>query len=88
MKKRMTKLRSACRQQRNRLRFRLALPICGMSGRRHVHCSREDIGGWQAHTHGTLETLEYSGGHFFLQTQEARVVADIRARLDMLRRGA
>lgn len=66
----------------------LALPICAMSGRRDAHCSREDIDGWQAHTHGMLETLEYNGGHFFLQSQEARLVADIRARLDMLRRGA
>ncbi|HEX8403051.1 MAG TPA: alpha/beta fold hydrolase [Duganella sp.] len=66
----------------------LALPICGMSGRRDAHCSRDDIDGWGAHTHGPLETLEYSGGHFFLQTQEAKLVGDIRARLDMLRRGA
>jgi medium-chain acyl-[acyl-carrier-protein] hydrolase len=66
----------------------LSLPICGMSGRRDIHCSRADIDGWQAHTHGTMETLEYNGGHFFLQTQEARLVGDIRARLDMLRRGA
>ena len=69
-------------------RAELSLPICGMSGRRDIHCSRADIDGWQEHTHGTLETLEYNGGHFFLQSQEARVVGDIRARLDMLRRGA
>lgn len=66
----------------------LALPIYAMSGRRDAHCSREDIEGWQAHTLATLETLEYNGGHFFLQTQEAKLVADIRTRLDMLRRGA
>lgn len=66
----------------------LALPICAMSGRRDLHCSREDMEGWQAHTMGPLETLEYSGGHFFLQSQEARLVGDIRARLDMFRRGA
>ncbi len=69
-------------------RAELSLPICGMSGRRDIHCSRADIEGWQEHTHGTLETLEYNGGHFFLQSQEAKVVGDIRARLDMLRRGA
>ena len=66
----------------------LALPICGMSGRRDIHCSRADIDGWQEHTRGPLETLEYSGGHFFLQSQEAKLVGDIRERLDMLRRGA
>ncbi len=69
-------------------RAELALPIVAMSGRRDVHCSREEIGAWQEHTHGTIETLEYSGGHFFLQSQEAKLVGDIRARLDMLRRGA
>jgi medium-chain acyl-[acyl-carrier-protein] hydrolase len=66
----------------------LALPICAMSGRRDSHCSRADVDGWREHSHGPLESLEYSGGHFFLQSQEAKLVGDIRARLDMLRRGA
>lgn len=69
-------------------RAELALPICAMSGRRDIHCSRADVEAWQEHTHGPLESLEYSGGHFFLQSQEARLVGDIRERLDMLRRGA
>ncbi|MEO7497448.1 MAG: alpha/beta fold hydrolase [Massilia sp.] len=66
----------------------LSVPIIGMSGRRDIHCTDTDIDAWQSHTHGPLETMQYSGGHFFLQSQEARLVADIRERLEMFGRGA
>ncbi|MFL6676289.1 MAG: thioesterase II family protein [Massilia sp.] len=65
----------------------LAVPIVGMSGRRDQHCAAADVKGWQAHTRAAMESLEYSGGHFFLQSQEAQVAGEVRQRLDMLQRG-
>ncbi len=59
----------------------LSLPIYCMVGRRDAHCGAADAAAWQAYTHGMLEVLQYNGGHFFLQTQEAQVVRDIRDRL-------
>lgn len=66
----------------------LSVPIVGLCGRRDQHCSAADIAGWQAYTLAAMETLEYSGGHFFLHQQEAQVVAEVRDRLDMMQRGA
>jgi len=66
----------------------LSAPIVAMAGRRDQHCSAADIAGWRDYTDGAVEILEYSGGHFFLQGQEARVADDIRERLAMQRRGA
>ena len=65
----------------------LSTPIVTMAGRRDQHCSVEEIEGWRAYTAGTVECLQYSGAHFFLQSQEAQLVADIRERLDALRSG-
>ena len=65
----------------------LASPIVTMAGRRDQHCSGADIAGWADYTDAPVDALEYSGGHFFLQGQEARVAADIRERLAMQRRG-
>jgi len=66
----------------------LSTPIVAMAGRRDPHCRPDEIDGWREHTGGAFDTLQYSGGHFFLQSQEARVAGDVRERLDMLRRGA
>lgn len=66
----------------------LSMPIVAMAGRRDQHCTIDDIGGWSGYTCGATETLEYNGGHFFLQTEEAGVAGDIRERIDMQRRGA
>ena len=66
----------------------LSVPIVAMAGRRDRHCTPDQIAQWGDYTAGATDTLVYNGGHFFLQNQEAALVADIRARLAMQRSGA
>jgi len=64
----------------------LTMPMVGMCGRSDARCSVAEMGAWQEHIRGTLEVLEYNGGHFFLQSEEAQLVPDVRKRLDMIQR--
>ncbi|MCB1956574.1 MAG: thioesterase [Rhodocyclaceae bacterium] len=60
----------------------LRVPIHVLVGRRDPHCSPEDGALWDAYTDGNFELLEYNGGHFFVQSHQSRVIADVRQRLD------
>jgi len=62
----------------------LCCPIFALTGRRDRHCSHEQAAQWREYTHGTFESLEYSGGHFFIHSHQRQVVTDVRERMNAL----
>ena len=66
----------------------LTVPIHALAGRDDPHCGPQDAVEWRHYTRGAFEMVTYDGDHFFLHGDRARVVADVRARLDALLAGA
>ena len=53
------------------------LPIVSFGGAKDPIVPRQQIEGWRNFTARTYRHVEFAGGHFFIQTLEAEVVAEI-----------
>jgi medium-chain acyl-[acyl-carrier-protein] hydrolase len=53
------------------------LPIISFGGAEDYIVPRQDIEGWRDFTARTYRHVEFAGGHFFIHTLEAEVVAEI-----------
>ena len=59
----------------------LRLPVTAYAGDRDPVVSPADVRQWAATTTGPFDVRIFSGGHFYLQTEEKRLVGDIADRL-------
>lgn len=55
----------------------LPTPITALGGERDVQANAEELAGWDRHTGGRFELWMFAGGHFFVDTGRAEVVARI-----------
>ena len=57
----------------------LDLPVTAMAGEQDELTPVAELAAWKLHTTAPFRLLTYPGGHFYLDAQRARVVADIAA---------
>jgi len=64
----------------------LAIPIAAYRGVRDPNLSRQDLADWKALTRGHFVQREFSGGHFYLQSDLVRVLRAVAEDLGLTQR--
>lgn len=59
----------------------LACPVIGLAGRTDPRASPADVAAWADHTAGPFVLHEFTGGHFFIDSEQAAVAGVIGAAL-------
>ncbi len=59
----------------------LRCPILALAGQQDSSASRDDMGGWQAYSLQPLRMFDFPGGHFFVQSEQRRVIDTVAREL-------
>jgi len=59
----------------------LACPISALGGTTDERATTGELDAWRVHTSAAFERVVFAGGHFFLQTERAELLAWLSARL-------
>jgi medium-chain acyl-[acyl-carrier-protein] hydrolase len=63
---------------------RLSCPVIAMGGTDDHDVPPDDLAGWGAVTEGPFKSLPFHGGHFFINSERARVMQSLRHELGLL----
>jgi medium-chain acyl-[acyl-carrier-protein] hydrolase len=72
---------AACETYRYCADAPLDVPIVVFSGQADPKVNADECAAWQSCTTGACRQVEFAGDHFFIHTQEAEVLAALRAEL-------
>lgn len=61
----------------------LECPIVAFAGEEESEVTEQELLGWQAHTTGRFNALRFPGTHFFIHSQEARLLQEVNRQLSL-----